>query len=105
VARPDPEPHLVARGHERSDLSTLRQAISNGWKIPEELKEQLPRVIVGMIRDARSDRERLRAIEVLVAMQRDNVNAFSAADRVQRLDGGEATERIELLPIRVGVKP
>lgn len=104
MARSAPRQDLGSDGHGRSDLSLLRQAISSGWRIPEELRETLPRVVIGMIRDARSDRERLRAIEVLTAMQRDNVQAFVAVDRVERLDGGEATERIELLPIRIGVR-
>jgi hypothetical protein len=95
---------VIEPGHTRADLRRLRQALAGGWDIPAELREQLPRVVVGMIRDARNDRDRLRAIEVLVAMQRDNVQAVALADRIERLDSGEATERVELLPIRIGVR-
>jgi hypothetical protein len=95
---------LLEQGHTRDGLRRIRQALAGGWEIPAELREQLPRVVVGMIRDARSDRDRLRAIEVLVAMQRDNVQAVALADRMDRLDNGEATERVELLPVRIGVR-
>lgn len=85
--------------HDRAGLQLVRRAIHGGWQIPEELMNQLPRVVTGVIANARNDRERLRAVEVLVAMQRDNLAALVAADRIERLDDGGPTERIELAPI------
>ncbi len=82
-------------GHERASLRLIRQAIANGWDIPEVMAQQLPRQVIALLVNARNDREKLRAAEVLVAMRRDNLAALAAADKIQRLDAGGATERIE----------
>ena len=91
--------NLLEPTHERAGLRLIQRAINGGWQIPEELMSQLPRVVTGMVANARNDRERLRAVEVLVSMQRDNTAALVAADKVERLDDGSPTEVIELAPI------
>lgn len=96
-------PSIVDAGHERAGLRLVNRAIRSGWAIPEDLMEQLPKVIVGIVAKAKTDRERLRAAEVLVAMERDNMAALAAADRIERLDGGKPTELVELLPITLRV--
>tara|TARA_R110001592_G_scaffold122620_1_gene329532 strand:+ start:101 stop:448 length:348 start_codon:yes stop_codon:yes gene_type:complete len=84
----------------RSALQTIKRAVTNNWEIPEEWKAALPRLCLRIAADdSRGDRERLRAVEILRAMQNDNLNAAQALDRVERLDSGQATERVELGPI------
>ena len=84
----------------RSALQTIKQAVANNWAIPDEWKAALPRLCLRIAADdSRGDRERLRAVEILRAMQNDNLNAAQALDRVERLDAGQATERVELGPI------
>jgi hypothetical protein len=79
----------------------IRQAVLNNWDIPDEWKAVLPKICLKMVADeSRGDRERLRAIEILRAMQRDNLEAAQALDRIERLDEGRATDRIELGPIQ-----
>lgn len=78
----------------------IRQAVTNNWEIPNEWKAVLPKICLKMVADeSRGDRERLRAIEILRAMNRDNLEAAQVLDKVERLDQGQATERIELGPI------
>lgn len=84
----------------RSSLKIIRQAVNNNWQIPDEWKGVLPKICLKMVADeSKGDRERLRAIEILRAMNRDNLEAAQVLDRVERLDQGQATERIELGPI------
>ncbi len=84
----------------RSSLAMIRQAVTNNWEIPNEWKAVLPKICLKMVADeSRGDRERLRAIEILRAMNRDNLEAAQVLDKVERLDQGQATERIELGPI------
>ena len=84
----------------KGSLRLLKQAIGNGWEIPDEWKGALPKLCLRIaLDDNRGDRERLRAIEILRAMNRDNLDAAQAMDKVERLDQGAATERIELGPI------
>jgi hypothetical protein len=102
----DPKPVTalaIEATHERAGLRLVSRAIRNRWNIPAELMDKLPSVVVGMVAKAKTDRERLRAVEVLVAMERDNMAALAAADRVERLDGGKPTELVELLPITLRV--
>ena len=92
------------RGHDRETMRMLRQAVRNRWPIPPTMREAAPKIASRIAVEGATDRERLRAIEVLTAMDRDNINALAMLDKVERLDGGEATERIELAPVRIGVR-
>ena len=84
----------------RSSLRLLQQAIRNEWDIPPEWKKELPQLCLSIALDEnKGDRERLRATEILRSMTRDNLDALQVLDKIERLDGGEATERIELAPI------
>jgi len=90
----------IAQAGNRESLVMLKQAVANGWEIPGEWKGALPKLCMKIALDeSRGDRERLRAMEILRAMNRDNLDAAQVLDKVERLDGGEATERIELAPI------
>ena len=81
----------------RQSLAMIKSAVVNGWDIPDKWKQALPSLCLKMaLDDSRGDRERLRAIEILRAMQRDNLDAAQALDKVERLDQGQATERVEL---------
>lgn len=85
----------------RESLRMIKQAVGNGWEIPDQWKAALPTLCAKIATDDnRGDRERLRAIEILRAMTRDNIDAAQVVDKMERLDSGEATERIELGPIQ-----
>jgi hypothetical protein len=82
----------------------LATAVRNRWPIPEAMRKELPELASRIALNAESDRDRLRALELLAALDRDNIAALVALDRVERLDGGDVTDRIELLPISIGVR-
>lgn len=83
--------------HSRAGMILVQQAIKGGWKIPEILFAQLPLQVTNLLVSARNDRERLRAAEVLLAMNRDNTQTLAIADKMQRLDMGQATDRIDCI--------
>lgn len=91
-----PEP---VRAGDRAGLVLVMRALREGWQIPAHVMQTLPTRVLDMVENARNDRDRIRAIECLLAMQRANHDALVAADRCERLDGGGATERVELAPI------
>jgi hypothetical protein len=93
------ESGLVRPEKPRGDLRLLRRAILRGWQIPESIYESLPRVVIGVLTNATTAREKLAAVKLLTTMHKDNVDTFAIADRAERLDEGMATERIELKPI------
>lgn len=95
---PATESAIDAVGH-RAGLLIVRRALREGWKIPPHVLATLPDLVTEMATNAASERDRLRAVETLLAMQRANLDALVAADRCERLDGGGATERVELAPI------
>lgn len=88
---------LTEPSHERAGLRLIRRAIHGRWDIPNVLLEQLPRHVTALLVGARNDREKLRAAEVLVAMNRDNISALAQADKIERLEAGKATDRIETM--------
>lgn len=94
---------IIERRHERAGARLIRRAIEGRWAIPDELLDTLPRVVAGLVANARSDRERLRAIELLVTMSRDNLASLQAADRLERLDDGLPTDNIQLQPITLRI--
>ena len=79
----------------RASLRTLQRAVINGWDVPAEAKKDLPSMCLAIAMDSeRPERDRLRAIEVLRAMERDNLEAAQALDRIERLDNGQSTENV-----------
>lgn len=83
---------IPRRGEERSGLRLLQRAIANDWAIPAEMLKEAPQIATDIARNSDSDRDRLRAVEVLARMARDNIEAKVALDRVERLEAGETTE-------------
>lgn len=93
------DPAAQSPRHVRAGLLLIERAIRGGWAIPPHVMRTLPAVVTGIAESTESERERLRAVEVLLAMDRANQDALQAADRCERLDGGGVTDRVELLPI------
>lgn len=80
-------------------LRMIRRAVNEGWQIPEAVYRAAPAICARMLADEMaSPRDRLRAAEVLAAMVRDKVNAAIALDKMERLEGGQATDRIVVTP-------
>ena len=73
-------------------LRLLERAVRNAWDIPPELAKQLPEFANEMLRTARDERSRIRAAELIVAMNKANVDLAIAVDKVNRLDDGKPTE-------------
>jgi len=86
-------------GHDRETMRMLITAVRNRWDIPEGMKNAVGKIAARIALEGRTDRERLRAVELLAALDRDNIDALIACIKTQRLDSGQATERIELKPI------
>lgn len=83
----------------RSSLRTLQRAVENGWEVPDGLIRAAPMIVGTILTDRNMGAAaRLRAAEVLSAMVRDRVSAAVALDRIERLDDGSATERVEISP-------
>ena len=83
----------------KESLRLLQRAVSEGWQIPEAVWGAAPRICTRILADENATpRDRLRATEVLAAMARDKVNAAIALDKIERLEGGDATERVVITP-------
>ena len=90
----DEPPH-----RQRSALRLLQKAVTHGWEIPEAVWRAAPGICARILASEQSTaRDRLRAAEVLAAMARDKVNAAIALDKMERLEEGEATERVVISP-------
>ena len=96
-----PLPAIVDEPPQRmkESLRLLQRAVSEGWQIPEAVWGAAPRICTRILADENATpRDRLRATEVLAAMARDKVNAAIALDKIERLEGGDATERVVITP-------
>lgn len=78
-------------------IAILRRAVVHGWDIPQQVMDAIPRIAAGIALSKDSDsRDKLRAIEVVQRLVRDRWEAAIELDRINRLNSGEATERIEI---------
>lgn len=83
----------------KESLRLLQRAVSEGWQIPSTVWSSAPDICTRILADENATpRDRLRATEVLAAMARDKVNAAIALDKIERLEGGDATERVVITP-------
>jgi hypothetical protein len=73
-------------------LRLLERAVRNHWQIPEDLAKELPDFAAEMMRTANDERSRIRAAELIVSMNKANVDLAIAVDKVNRLDDGTSTE-------------
>ena len=89
-------------GRVRESLRVIQRAVVNGWKIPDDWLKTLPQVAATIAADPnRTDRDRLRALEVLRGMAGDSVQAAIALDKIERLDNGDPTERVSVLQFNI----
>ena len=59
----------------------------------------MPEIVAQIMNDGIAPtRDRLRASEVLASLVKHRVEAAIALDKIERLDGGEATERFVVSP-------
>jgi len=86
---------LTDPGHSRSDLKLAKQAIVNGWDIPEKYLSELPK-IAGEMAISGNSREKLGAMQVLLKMKEQNDKAESSYSpgRAQNINVGIAIENV-----------
>jgi hypothetical protein len=91
--RPDDQGRgrLAAIGGRRG-LNLLRRAVQDGWPISDEVRRDAPAILEEIMRSTVDDRSRLKALEIIRGMAKDNVEAAAILDRVERLEAGENTE-------------
>ena len=95
---PSPALQIEARGR-RSSLIVIQRAVENGWDVPQRIIDQVPEIVAQIMNDQIAPiRDRLRATEVLASLVKHRVEAAIALDKIERLDGGEATERFVVSP-------
>ena len=95
---PSPALQIEARGR-RSSLIVIQRAVENGWNVPQRIIDQVPEIVAQIMNDGLAPvRDRLRATEVLASLVKHRVEAAIALDKIERLDGGEATERFVVSP-------
>ena len=87
----------------RESLRMVQRAVLNGWDVPDEARNSLPLECYAIATDPeRPARDKLRAMEVLRAMAKDNLDAAMALDKIERLDNPEAATERHVVKIDYG---
>jgi len=82
--------------HDRADMVMVWRAVQKGWKIPDEWKDTLPTVAAKIAADpSKSDRDRLRALELLNKL--DDANFAKLLEAAKRNDDGEEKSTIRVV--------
>lgn len=76
--------------HRRRDLALINRAIRKGWKIPKEALKACPKIAFGIVKEGKTDREKTRAMEVLIKMKGQNEGTHSTVDVGIGIATGEA---------------
>lgn len=90
----------VDQRHVRETMALIRKAVKNQWNISERVKLETLRTVARIVEEGKTEREQLRASEIIAAMHRDDLAALSILDKLERLDTGQATERVEFGPMK-----
>ena len=80
------------RWEQRQHLRVIEAAVYQGWDVPAEAYQTIPRELFELIIDPlASPRDRIRAVEALAHLNEQRVHAAVQLDRIMRLDAGTAT--------------
>lgn len=83
-------------------LILLRRAIGSGWDIPSMALENGAKICTRILADSNSTgRDICRAVDLLNRLRDSNIAAAVALDRIERLNGGQATENFRFGPIEL----
>lgn len=94
VQAPALEPSLESFAN-RSGLRLLQRAVNNNWEIPDYVVSGIPKLLAQLLANPKAHmRDRLRLIEVIATLARDNINLAVSLDRVERLEAGKATDHV-----------
>jgi len=91
---------LLTTNRPAEDLRTVMRAMREGWAVPTDVKRAAVLRAMQIVNDPLADmRDVQRSSEFLLAIDKHLLESMKQEDAMQRLDNGQATERIELKPI------
>jgi len=103
TTRPEPSDEggsggTPSRNERRQHLRILESMVYDGWQMPEGMFASVPAALHEIATcPTQSTRDRIRAMEALSHLAQQSVEAAIALDRINRLDSGQATDRVQVL--------
>jgi len=92
-----PTPGLEAHGAAET-MSLIRRAVKMRWDIPSEAFIAAPRIVSRILADPATDiRDKIRAVQTLAMLDRNNADLMLDAFRMERLHEGQSTENVALI--------
>jgi hypothetical protein len=101
ASAPEPTPlvsgPLEAHGAAET-MSLIRRAVKMRWDIPSEAYIAAPRIVGRILADPATDiRDKIRAVQTLAMLDRNNADLVIEAYRLERLHEGQSTENVALI--------
>jgi hypothetical protein len=79
-------------------MSLIRRAVKMRWDIPSEAFVAAPRIVARILADPSTDiRDKIRAVQTLAMLDRNNADLMLDAYRMERLHEGQSTENVALI--------
>jgi hypothetical protein len=89
----------------RTDTKMLIKAVLDKWiTAQDDHAEEIRQTLLEVMKDKKS-RQRVDAAKAFSAMAGEAARVFEVADKIERLDGGEATENIRIVQYVVDKGP
>lgn len=79
-----------------STMKMIEAAVRRQWGIPDVVKENAAKIAAKIALEGRSDRDKLRAIQVLAALERDNIETLGELWSKQRTTEGKHNGKIAI---------
>jgi len=95
---PDPQPSALELKGASETMQLIRRAVRSRWRIPERVYEAAPAIVARILLDPATDtREKIRAVQTLAMLDRDNIDLVLEANKIERLEAGKSTENVSIV--------
>ena len=88
----------LAHHGDAETMTLLRRAVKNRWNIPQQIYDAAPAIVGRILLAPETDiRDKIRAVQTLAMLDRNNNELLMDAIRMQRLNDGMSTENIAVI--------
>jgi len=79
-------------------MRLIRRAVANRWAIPEQIFTAAPAIVGRILLAPETDiRDKIRAVQTLAMLDRNNTDLMLESHRIERLNDGMSTENVALV--------
>jgi hypothetical protein len=92
------QPTVLQHHGQSETMRLIRRAVANRWAIPEQIFTAAPAIVGRILLAPETDiRDKIRAVQTLAMLDRNNTDLMLESHRIERLNDGMSTENVALV--------